>query len=108
MHRRVRAYETSPVIALNNLKVRKIGKVGKKLANIDIKLVDGELWVKGPIVMKGYYNKPEKTQEVMTEDGWFKTGDMAEIDENGYVTIMGRKNTMIKYCLTEKISTQRL
>ena len=73
--------ETSPVIAVNSKKERKIGTVGKKLHNVDIKIVDEELWVKGPIVMKGYYNKPEKTAEVITEDGWFKTGDLATIDE---------------------------
>ena len=87
--------ETSPVIAVNSKKERKIGTVGKKLCNVDVKIVDEELWVKGPIVMKGYYNKPDKTTEVITEDGWFKTGDLATIDEEGYVTIRGRKNTMI-------------
>ncbi|BBM51253.1 long-chain-fatty-acid CoA ligase [Leptotrichia trevisanii] len=87
--------ETAPVIAVNSKKERKIGTVGKKLNNIDVKIVDEELWVKGPIVMKGYYNKPEKTAEVITEDGWFKTGDLATIDEEGYITIRGRKNTMI-------------
>lgn len=87
--------ETSPVIAVNSKKERKIGTVGKKLCNVDVKIVDEELWVKGPIVMKGYYNKPDKTVEVVTEDGWFKTGDLATIDEEGYVTIRGRKNTMI-------------
>ena len=87
--------ETAPVIAVNSKKERKIGTVGKKLNNIEIKIVDEELWVKGPIVMKGYYNKPDKTAEVITEDGWFKTGDLATIDEEGYVTIRGRKNTMI-------------
>ena len=45
--------------------------------------------------MKGYYNKPEKTSEVMTEDGWFKTGDLANIDNEGYISIRGRKNSMI-------------
>ena len=87
--------ETSPVIAVNSQKERKIGTVGKKLENIEVKVVDEELWVKGPIVMKGYYNKPEKTAEVMTEDGWFKTGDLADIDNEGYITIRGRKNSMI-------------
>jgi len=87
--------ETSPVIAVNSKKERKIGTVGKKLYNVDVKIVDEELWVKGPIVMKGYYNKSDKTAEVITEDGWFKTGDLATIDEEGYVTIRGRKNTMI-------------
>ena len=87
--------ETSPVIAVNSKKERKIGTIGKKLYNIDVKIENEELWVKGPIVMKGYYNKPEKTAEVMTEDGWFKTGDLAKIDEEGYITIIGRKNSMI-------------
>ncbi|MBB1535641.1 AMP-binding protein [Leptotrichia sp.] len=87
--------ETSPVIAVNSKKERKIGTIGKKLYNVDVKIENEELWVKGPIVMKGYYNKPEKTAEVMTEDGWFKTGDLAKIDEEGYITIIGRKNSMI-------------
>ena len=87
--------ETSPVIGVNSIKERKIGTIGKKLFNVDVKVVDEELWVKGPIVMKGYYNKPEKTAEVMTEDGWFRTGDLADIDNEGYITIRGRKNAMI-------------
>ena len=87
--------ETSPVIAVNSKNERKIGTIGKKLYNVDVKIENEELWVKGPIVMKGYYNKPEKTAEVMTEDGWFKTGDLAKIDEEGYITIIGRRNSMI-------------
>lgn len=87
--------ETSPVVSANSILNRKTGTVGKKFFNAELKTVDGELWVKGPLVMKGYYNKPEKTKEVITDDGWFKTGDLAEIDKNGYVTILGRKNTMI-------------
>ena len=87
--------ETSPVIGVNSIKERKIGTIGKKLFNVDVKVIDEELWVKGPIVMKGYYNKPEKTSEVMTEDGWFKTGDLANIDNEGYISIRGRKNSMI-------------
>ena len=87
--------ETSPVIAVNSKKERKIGTVGKKLFNVEVKIENEELMVKGPIVMKGYYNKPEKTKEVFTEDGWFKTGDLATIDDEGFITIRGRRNTMI-------------
>ena len=87
--------ETSPVLAVNSIKYNKVGTVGKALYNTELKIVDEELWVKGPQIMKGYYNKPEKTAEVMTEDGWFKTGDLAEIDKDGYLTIRGRKNSMI-------------
>ena len=87
--------ETSPVLAVNSIKYNKVGTVGKGLYNTELKIVDEELWVKGPQIMKGYYNKPEKTAEVMTEDGWFKTGYLAEIDKDGYLTIRGRKNSMI-------------
>ena len=100
--------ETSPVIAVNTREGRKIGTVGKKLDNIEAKIVDGELWVKGPIVMKGYYNKPEKTAEVITEDGWFKTGDLASIDDEGYITIRGRRNSMIVLSNGKNIDPEKL
>ena len=100
--------ETSPVIAVNTRKERKIGTVGKKLDNIEAKIVDEELWVKGPIVMKGYYNKPEKTAEVITEDGWFKTGDLASIDDEGYISIRGRRNSMIVLSDGKNIDPEKL
>ena len=100
--------ETSPVIAVNTRKERKIGTVGKKLDNIEAKIVDEELWVKCPIVMKGYYNKPEKTAEVITEDGWFKTGDLASIDDEGYITIRGRRNSMIVLSNGKNIDPEKL
>ena len=100
--------ETSPVIAVNTKKDRKIGTVGKKLDNIEAKIVDEELWIRGPIVMKGYYNKPEKTAEVITEDGWFKTGDLASIDDEGYITIRGRRNSMIVLSNGKNIDPEKL
>ncbi|WP_156299739.1 AMP-binding protein [Streptobacillus canis] len=88
--------ETSPVFAGNTPNHGyKAGTVGLHVDNVEIKVVDGEIWVRGPIVMMGYYNKPEKTAEVLTEDGWFKTGDMVDVDDEGYITIVGRKNAMI-------------
>lgn len=88
--------ETAPVIAGSTPKHGwKAGTVGKAASNLEIKTVDDELWVRGPIVMKGYFNKPEKTKEVLTDDGWFKTGDLVEIDKDGMITILGRKNSMI-------------
>lgn len=87
--------ETSPIIAGSVPVQYKVGTIGKPVKNAEIKLVNDELWVKGPMVMKGYHNKLEKTKEVLTEDGWFKTGDLASIDEEGFITILGRKNSMI-------------
>lgn len=87
--------ETSPVFLGSIPKNYKPGTVGKPVFNVETKVVDDELWVRGPIVMKGYYKKPEKTKEAITEDGWFKTGDLVNVDSNGYITILGRKNSMI-------------
>lgn len=87
--------ETSPVFLGSVPKNYKVGTVGKKVDNVEIKVVDEELWVKGPIVMKGYYKKPEKTREVLTEDGWFKTGDLVSVDKDGFISVVGRKNSMI-------------
>ncbi|MEA2346766.1 MAG: long-chain acyl-CoA synthetase, partial [Thermoleophilaceae bacterium] len=74
----------------------RVGTVGKALPGIELKLLeDGELLVRGPIVMKGYRNDPEKTAEAVTADGWMQTGDIAEIDEDGYVKIVDRKKELI-------------
>jgi long-chain acyl-CoA synthetase len=68
---------------------------------VEFKVIDadengiGELCVKGPMVMKGYYNMPEETAKVFTEDGWFKTGDLCSIDKDGYVILAGRAKNMI-------------
>ena len=88
--------ETSPVIALNNPINHRLGTVGKPMSNIEVKLAeDGELLVRGPSVFKGYWKMPEETAAVF-EDGWFKTGDIASIDEAGYISITDRKKDLIK------------
>jgi len=90
--------ETSPVISVNEYanKGMKIGSVGKPIRNIEVKIAeDGEILVKGPNIMKGYYKDPEKTASVMTGD-YFHTGDKGEIDENGFITITGRKKEIFK------------
>jgi len=90
--------ETSPVIAVNGANPNEIrlGTVGKPLGNVEIKLAkDGELLVKGPSVMSGYWNKPDHSAEVFTEDGFFTTGDIAEIDDDGFVLIVDRKKDLI-------------
>lgn len=89
--------EASPIITMNTEKHRKIGSVGKPLNNIKVRInkETKELQMLGDNIMKGYYNKPELTKEVITEDGWLKTGDMAKIDSSGYIYIIGRIKNMI-------------
>jgi long-chain acyl-CoA synthetase len=90
--------ETSPVIAVNGLEggMTKLGTVGKPISNVEVKIADdGELCVRGPSVMKGYWNLPEKTAEVFDSDGFFLTGDIAEIDEDGFIRITDRKKDLI-------------
>ena len=88
--------ETSPVVALNNPINHRLGTVGKPMSNIEVKIADdGELLVRGPSVFKGYWKMPEETAAVF-DDGWFKTGDIASIDEDGYLSITDRKKDLIK------------
>ena len=90
--------ETSPVVAVGMYanKMFKIGTVGKPIENVEVKIAnDGEILIKGPNVMKGYYKDPEKTASVMT-GGYFHTGDKGEIDEDGFLKITGRKKEMFK------------
>jgi long-chain acyl-CoA synthetase len=100
--------ETSPVNAMNPAKgKRKIGSVGLPLLNTDFKIIDtatgketeigvaGELYIKGPSVMQGYFNKPEETKSAVDEDGYMHTGDVGFMDEEGYITIVDRTKDMI-------------
>jgi long-chain acyl-CoA synthetase len=89
--------ETSPVIALNYPKDYKIGTVGKKLPNVEVRIAgDGEVEVHGPSVFKGYWGKEKETKETFTEDGWFKTGDIGNIDADGFLSITDRKKELLK------------
>ncbi|MCA6062561.1 AMP-binding protein [Thalassolituus marinus] len=98
--------ETSPVVSFNPPGHIKLGTIGMPVASTLCKVIDeegnelpigeaGELCVKGPQVMKGYWQRPEATAETITEDGWLKTGDMAVISEDGYMKIVDRKKDMI-------------
>ena len=93
--------ETSPVIAAELTKQKRLGSIGKKFPSVEVKIENpdksgvGELLAKGDSVMLGYYNNEEANKEVFTEDGWFRTGDLANIDKNGYLYISGRKKFVI-------------
>ena len=92
--------ECAPVVSVAGPKDAKIGTIGHKLPNIEVRLADpneagvGELQVKGPVVMRGYFNNEAATQEAFDGE-WFKTGDLASIDEFGLITIRGRKKALI-------------
>ena len=94
--------ETSPIIALNPKEKFKVESVGRFFAPyMDMKILEpdengiGEVAVKGPMVMKGYYNMPEETAAMFTEDGWFKTGDLGKLDNENYLYLAGRAKNMI-------------
>jgi long-chain acyl-CoA synthetase len=88
--------ETSPVIAVNTPAANKLGTVGKPLANVDVRIDgDGEVLVRGPSIFKGYWNRPQETEAAFA-DGWFKTGDIGQLDSEGYLSITDRKKDLIK------------
>ncbi|MFW7378595.1 MAG: AMP-binding protein [Oligoflexus sp.] len=99
--------ETSPVVTLNPPQAPKLGSIGLPLPNTEVRLVNehnavvtqagetGELEVRGPQVMSGYWQQPEETGQQLSSDGWLKTGDLASFDQDGYLTIVGRKKRMI-------------
>ena len=99
--------EASPVVCINPIDIGGYtGSIGLPLPSTDLRFVDengvdvtrgepGELWVRGPQVMAGYWQRPEATADAITTDGWLKTGDIAELDEDGMVRIVDRKKDMI-------------
>ncbi len=94
--------ETSPIVALNPIDNFKIASVGKNFfPYMEMKILDpnedgiGEVLIKGPMVMQGYYNLPEETKKVFTDDGWFKTGDLGRLDAENYLYLAGRAKNMI-------------
>lgn len=101
--------ETSPVITVQTQDEMRVGTSGKPLRDVEIKIAeDGEILARGPNIMKGYYNNQEKTDEVITEDGWFKTGDVGKIDDDGYLYITDRKKSMFKLSTGKYVAPQNI
>ncbi len=100
--------ECSPIISNNAVGNFRHGSVGMPIPCMDVKIVDGEILVKGPSVMKGYYKNPEATREAFTEDGYLHTGDVGHFDDDGFLYITGRCKNLILLDNGENVSAEML
>ena len=89
--------ETSPLLAINTPLHHRMGAAGMTMSNVELKLAsDGELLARGPSVFNGYWHKPEATAEAIDAEGWFRTGDIGHIDQDGFLYITDRKKELLK------------
>ncbi|MFN0009250.1 MAG: AMP-dependent synthetase/ligase [Planctomycetota bacterium] len=100
--------ETSPVIATNLPGLSRMGSVGLPLPRTEVKIADGEILVRGPHVMLGYHEQDELTREVIDPDGWFHTGDLGRIDDDGYLYVTGRLKSLIVLPTGKKVQPEEV
>jgi long-chain acyl-CoA synthetase len=99
--------EASPVISCNSPGHTRLGTVGRPLPQVEVKIAeDGEICARGPNIMKGYYNKPEETAQIIDAEGWLHTGDIGTIDSDGYVAITDRKKDFLIPSNGENVAPQ--
>lgn len=106
--------ETAPILAFNTPGDARIGTAGRPLPGVDLRIdtpdgaAYGEILARGPNVFSGYWRRPEETRRAFTSDGWFRTGDLGAIDADGYLTVVGRTNTMIVLAGGENVFSEEV